>query len=57
MSGNVFTDVKEEKIGAAVYLVLQGKARDVVRQLKPEDIGQKEVYDLIMHTLDTLVHA
>ena len=35
----LFTDVKAEKIGAAVYLALQGKAREVVRSLKPEEIG------------------
>ena len=50
----LYTDTKEEKIGAAVYLALKGKAREVVRQLKPEDIGKKEGYDLVMRTLDAV---
>ena len=38
----LFTDTKVEKVGAAVYLALQGKAREVVRELTPREIGCKE---------------
>ena len=48
------TDLKEDKIGAAVYLALQGKAREIARELKPEDIGTKHGYDLILKVLDAV---
>ena len=35
----LFTDTRAEKIGAAVYLSLQGKAREVVRPLTATEIG------------------
>ena len=50
----LLTDIKEEKIGAAVYLALQGKAREVVRILKPAEIGTKDGYDLIVKALDAV---
>ena len=48
----VFTETKEDKIGAAVYLSLQGKAREVVRDLNPEEVGTVNGYKLILEKLD-----
>ena len=50
----LFTDVKLEKIAPAVYLSLKGKARDVVRSMKPEDIGKADGsgYDKLIAELD-----
>ena len=48
----MYTETNEEKLGAAVYLSLKGKARGAVRTLKPEDIGKKEGYDAIIEVLD-----
>ena len=48
----MFTDLKKEKIGAAVYLALKGKACEVVREIEPVDIGTAEGYNLIIAALD-----
>ena len=48
----LYTDTAETKVGPAVYLALQGKARDVVRGMSPEDIGSATGYDTIVAELD-----
>ena len=44
----LFTETKKEKIGAAVYLSLRGKAREVVRSLTAEEIGVETGFDRII---------
>ena len=50
----MFTDTKVEKLGPAVYLSLQGKARDAVRSLKIDDLGKEGGFDLILQELDNV---
>ena len=50
----MFTDIKKEKQGPAVYLTLTGRARDAVRELKLEDIGSATGVKQIIDKLDTL---
>ena len=50
----MFTDTKEEKLGPAVYLSLQGKARDAVRSLQIADLGKAGGFDLILQELDNV---
>ena len=44
----LYTDTAAEKIGAAIYLSLQGKARDVVRNVDANLIGAATGYDTII---------
>ena len=48
----MYTDTAQEKVGPAVYLSLQGKARDVVRNLDPNLIGAATGYKTITDELD-----
>ena len=48
----MLTDTKPEKIGAAVYLPLKGKAREVVRKLTETTIGDATGYAEIFKALD-----
>ena len=48
----LFTDTAPEKIGGAIYLSTQNKARDVVRSVPTASIGTAEGYDLIIAELD-----
>ena len=48
----LLTETKAEKLGLSVYLALKGQARDVVRNLKPADIGTATGYDLLIKELD-----
>ena len=48
----LFTDSKPEKIGPAVYLSLQGKAREAVRALQADKIGAANGYENVMAELD-----
>ena len=48
----LYTDTKPEKLGAAVYLALQGKAREAVRVITAEEIGVADGYDRIIAELD-----
>ena len=50
----LFTDLKKEKHGPAVYLSLSGRARDCVRDLKPEEIGVDGGVKKITDKLDVL---
>ena len=46
------TDTKPEKIGAAIYLSLKGKAQEVVRKLTETTIGHANGYAEIIKALD-----
>ena len=48
----LLTETKPEKVGLSVYLSLKGQARDVVRHLKPSEIGAEGGYEKIMAELD-----
>ena len=48
----LYTDTADVKVGPAVYLSLQGKARDVVRGMTPQIVGAATVYDSIIAELD-----
>ena len=48
----LFTETKKEKIGAAVYLSLKGKACEVVRSLTADEIGVETGFDKIIEELD-----
>ena len=48
----LYTDLEKKKRGPAVYLQLEGKARDAVREFKPEDIGKDTGLKSIMDKLD-----
>ena len=50
----LFIDIKDEKVREAVNLALKGKASEIVRNLKPEDVGKKERYGLIIAKLDAV---
>ena len=49
-----YTDLAENKLGAAIYLSLKGKARQVVRDLNPEHIGRAGGFELILGKLDSV---
>ena len=53
----LFTDTAEAKIGAAVYLAVQGKAREVLWHLNTADIGADRGYDLVIEELDKVYLA
>ena len=48
----LFTDTAKEKIGAAVYLSLKGKARDVIRGIDATIIGSEQGFVKIIEELD-----
>ena len=50
----LLTDVGDKKTGPLVYLALKGKAREVVRSLKQEEIGGNTGYDKIIEQLDNV---
>ena len=50
----MLTDVKTEKLGAAVYLAVKGKAREVLRNLKPEDLGKAGGFEAVIAALDAV---
>ena len=47
-----FTDTKPEKLGLAVYLSLEGRAREAVRGLKSQDLKVAGGFALIVGVLD-----
>ena len=53
----LLSDIKPEKIGPAVYLALQGKARDFVRTVSLEEIGSEEGFGKIIAKLDGCLQA
>ena len=53
----ILTDTKPAKIGAAVYLSLKGKAREVVRKLTETTIGGATGYAEIIKELDNVYLA
>ena len=53
----MLTDTKPEKIGAAVYFSLKGKAREVVRKLTETTIGGATGYVEIIKELDNVYLA
>ena len=48
----MFTDLEKKKRGPAVYLSLQGRARDCVRDLPVADIGKENGVKLLTDKLD-----
>ena len=50
----LLTDIKPEKIGPAVYLALQGKARDIVRTVPLAEIGTEQGFDTVIAKLDAV---
>ena len=50
----LYTDLDKKKQGPAVYLMLSGRARECVRDLKIEDIGAIDGVKKITDKLDTL---
>ena len=48
------TDTEKKKMGPAVYLMLTGRAREAVRDLKPTDIGKGTGLDEIIVKLDAV---
>ena len=50
----MLTDVKTEKLGAAVYLAVKGTAREVIRNLKPEALGQAGGFEKVIAALDAV---
>ena len=50
----MFTQLEDDKQGPALYLSLNGKARDCVRELSLEDIGGENGFQLIIDKLDKI---
>ena len=50
----MFTDTKPEKLGPAVYLSLEGRAREAVRGITAEELGKPEGYATIVNELDKI---
>ena len=50
----MFTELDKKKQGPAVYLCLEGKARECVRDIKPEELGSEQGVANIVTKLDTL---
>ena len=48
----LFTELAADKVGAAIYLATQNKARDVVRGVNPDQIGTEEGFNLLIAELD-----
>ena len=47
-----FTDISKDKIGAAIYLSLKGKARRATRGITPQEINCLSGYDTLIAKLD-----
>ena len=52
MVWKMFTETKVEKLGAAVYLAIQGKARECVRDMDMNILGTAQGFDEILKVLD-----
>ena len=50
----LYTNEDKKKLGLAIYLSLKGKARDAVRELKPQDLGNDDGYDIVIRKLDSV---
>ena len=50
----MFTELEKKKQGPAVYLNLEGKARECLRDIKPEELGSEQGVAKIVTKLDTL---
>ena len=50
----LYTSLEKKKRGPALYLSLQGKARECIRGLTPEEIGGDTGVDLIVAKLDNV---
>lgn len=48
----LLTSTSADKLGLSVYLALKGQARDVVRNIKPEELNKAEGYNTIIEELD-----
>ena len=53
----MLTDIPKAKIGAAVYLALQGKARELVRTLTTAEIGADDGFEKMIERLDEVYRA
>ena len=51
---DLFSDLAVKKKGPALYLSLKGKARECVRDLKPDEIGAETGFKLILKKLDSV---
>ena len=51
---SVFTDLEKKRIGPAIYLSLEGKARDVVRDVDMDLLTSDTGYDEIIKVLDSV---
>ena len=45
---------EDKKLGLAIYLSLKGKARDAVRELKPQDLNADDGFDIVIRNLDSV---
>ena len=50
----MFTDYDAAKQGPAVFLNLQGKAKEAIREIPAEELGQADGVDKIITKLDGL---
>jgi len=50
----IATDVKPEKQGAMIFLSLEGKSREAVRELSKEELGAATGVDAVIKKLDSL---
>ena len=48
----LLTSTSADKLGLGVYLALKGQARDVVRNIKPEELNKADGYKKIIDELD-----
>ena len=48
------TSEDKKKLGSAIYLSLKGKARDAVRELKPQDLNADDGFDIVICKLDSV---
>ena len=48
----LLTNTSADKLGLGVYLALKGQARDVVRNIKPEELNKADGYKKIIDELD-----
>ena len=50
----LYTSEDKKKLGLAIYLPLKGKARDAVRELKPQDLNTDDGFDIVIRKLDSV---
>lgn len=50
----LYTDIDQKKQGPAIFLTLEGKAREAILELEPEQIGAVDGVQTIVKKLDTL---